>query len=275
MPLPPDMMKAWLHCGITVRGAWWKDNFSNWTFPVSDHWLLFLVQSGSLHLTLPGSRYCAEVDEAMLLPPGMLYRVRFGENSRILDLRFSVIPAIGSGIPFHMLPLPLVLPGPWDPALWDLPARMSRGKDSRWTSQHAAWQARRLTDDTLFLLINRAFDHQNIRHIKSPPAWLREAMQAAVHHIHDPEFNTSSFAKLAGCTPEHLTRSLQKTEGCSSSQYLRRLRIERAAHMIQQDPALSSQEVIERCGYRDPRQFRLQWKAETGTGIREFRRSQP
>ncbi len=265
-------MRAWLHCGITVRGAWWKKDFREWRFPVSDHWLLFVLRTGALELKLPRGTFRAEQGQGLLLAPGFLYRVEFQEYSELLDLRFSVVPAVGSRIPFNMLPLPLCLPGPWEEALWQLPEGMSSGRESRWTSQHVAWQARKLVDDALFQALNRAFREQSLHTVQSPPGWLREAMQAAVHHIHDPDFGASAFARLAGCTPEHLTRSIQKTEQRSSSQYLRKLRIERAAHLLVQDPQLRSEELITRCGFRDMRQFRTHWKAETGQGLREFRR---
>jgi len=208
----------------------------------------------------------------MLLAPGVLHRVGYGPKSAILDIRFSAIPAIGSRIPFSMVPLPLVVPGPWDSALWELPSKMSTGQDSRWASQQSAWVARRIVDDTLFEFFNRAFRQGRARSIPFPPGWLRDTIQAAIHHLDDPQFTPSAFAALAGCSPEHLNRCLRQHEHRTTSQFLRKLRIERAAHMIQQDPGVRTLDVVARCGFTDARQFRLQWKAETGTGLREFRR---
>ncbi len=272
MDIPSDIMNAWLQCGIRVRGAWWKDRFQKKRFGLNNNWILLVIREGSMTISLPELRISLEEQDAILLPPGRAYPVEISKTWQVLDIRFSVIHSLESKNPFRMMNLPVSVPGPWPEEIWQLPTRMNKVRyGDNWKNPEAAWQARHGVDNLLRQYVSKAFSLGIAARTNRPPEWLQHALQAVERRFSDPEFSVEDFAILAGCSPVHLNRCFQISEGKTTSQVLRHLRIKRASHMIRSDPGVDSSEIVRRCGFTSTRQFRQQWKKETGIGLREFR----
>lgn len=80
----------------------------------------------------------------------------------------------------------------------------------------------------------------------------------------DEEFNSEELARCAGISRSSLHRRLKKLIGISASELITRLRIKRAA-MLLQDDAETVSEIAYRVGFRDPSYFTKVFKKYYGT----------
>ena len=110
--------------------------------------------------------------------------------------------------------------------------------------------------------------------IPQPKNWLRDATTSADSRIHDPSFSVGELARLAGCSENHLNRSIRKYYRRTSQAFIRQLRINRAQHMLTQDPTLDCVEIAMRCGFSYARHLHDQWRKETGISFRAYRSEQ-
>ncbi len=273
MSIPETLMKNWLYCGIKVHGAWSITDERHYKLQVGEHLMLLVVESGRFELTLPKGSFVAKQGEAMLLAPSTLYPLHLSENARLVEIRFSLIPAIGVRNPFHMVQLPVTATGTWPNEVWRLPEGMNPQKHSTWYSADDEWRARRVVDELLHLFMERAFAEKKALLAHTPPGWFQDVLQAAELKLSDPDFTPGNFAQLAGCSADYLNRIIRETEGTTTSGFLRKLRIKKASYILRHESNVSSTELAERCGFTSQRQFREQWRLETGLGIREYRKT--
>jgi len=234
----------------------------------TDHWQILTVHAGSISARFALGRFEVPEQAVMLSAPGMGCRIDPAPGTVITDALFSAIPATGRSVPWAMLDLPIVVPGMARESFLALSKEMGA---RRWKDSRKALHARFELDQALLAFVEKGFESGRITGCRPRPAWLRDAVQAVNGKLSDPTFQVKHFAQLAGCSVDHLNRTIQTFYGCSSSTFLRRLRIERAAHLLQHDPAVRTEEVADLCGFSSARHLRDQWKCETGQGLRSFR----
>jgi AraC family transcriptional regulator len=101
------------------------------------------------------------------------------------------------------------------------------------------------------------------------PRWLREA-RALLHDRLGDSLTLSSVADAVGIHPSHLARTFRKRYGCTIGEYIRRLRIERAAtDLVTSDVPLS--EISLRSGFFDQSHFSRVFRQHTGMTPAEYR----
>ena len=71
-------------------------------------------------------------------------------------------------------------------------------------------------------------------------------------------------------SPRNLTRVFKRATGITLKQYVNRVRLEIAGNLLQ-SPELSLEQVAERCGFADPRQFRRLWIRSHGVSPSAWR----
>lgn len=102
------------------------------------------------------------------------------------------------------------------------------------------------------------------------PPWLRRAME----YLHDHFAETVSPDALAaevGVHPSHLMRAFRRHHGCSIGDYLRRLRVECACHLLGGDTPLGF--IAHQVGFADQSHLHRHFKAIIGMTPAEFRRA--
>ncbi|WP_219701478.1 GlxA family transcriptional regulator [Marinomonas lutimaris] len=101
----------------------------------------------------------------------------------------------------------------------------------------------------------------------SQSPWLenRNHFHQSVHRVQDaiqvdPARNWSleSLADIAQCSPRHLVRLFKESAGLTTREYIHKLRLTLAMQFLQSS-SLPIEDVAERCGFDDPRQFRRLW----------------
>lgn len=101
------------------------------------------------------------------------------------------------------------------------------------------------------------------------PRWLRQAREL-LHDRLDDGPGLTSVAGAIGVHPSHLARTFRKRYGCTMGEYLRRLRIERAAHEVATS-SVSLSEISVRSGFFDQSHFTKVFRRHTGLTPAEYR----
>lgn len=107
----------------------------------------------------------------------------------------------------------------------------------------------------------------------------RSHMNPQIHKVQDTlaqnpqrDHTIASLAEVAFMSPRHLTRCFKKETGLTINHYLTLLRMERAEAFMR-NPEMSIEDIALKCGFRDGRQFRRQWRRFKGCAPSEFRAS--
>lgn len=108
------------------------------------------------------------------------------------------------------------------------------------------------------------------QHLRTDDPVVRELERFVLTRVREPP-TLDEMARATATSPRTLARKLHETLGTTPIGFARRLRIERAVHLLERTSA-SVEEVAEQVGYTDPGAFRRVLRRETGKSPREFRR---
>jgi AraC family transcriptional regulator len=101
------------------------------------------------------------------------------------------------------------------------------------------------------------------------PAWLARVLDG-VRDRHGEGSRVAEVAAEAGVHPVHLARVFRRHLGCTVSEYVRRVRVARAASLLGAGARIS--EVAHGCGFADQSHLTRQFRRETGLTPAAFRR---
>jgi AraC family transcriptional regulator len=105
-----------------------------------------------------------------------------------------------------------------------------------------------------------------------PPSWLRSAREF-MHENACASLTMAEIAREAGRHEIHVAREFRRFFGCSAGAYLRRLRIEQAAHLLLK-PQISISEIALSCGFASHSHLCREFKAHFGVTPSEYRLAQ-
>jgi len=103
------------------------------------------------------------------------------------------------------------------------------------------------------------------------PRWL----EAVVEHLHahrDRALHAADLEHVAPVHPVHLARVFRRHRGCSIGEYLRRLRLDRAAESLAEGEAASLARIAMEAGFADQAHFTRAFRAHAGVPPGRFRR---
>jgi transcriptional regulator GlxA family with amidase domain len=99
----------------------------------------------------------------------------------------------------------------------------------------------------------------------SPYLEHRNHLQQRIHKIQDriqtdpvKNWSLDELAELGHCSKRHFARLFKDSTGITSKEYIYKLRLSLAQQLLQQSQ-LQVEEIAQRCGFEDPRQFRRLW----------------
>ncbi|MBU1293249.1 MAG: helix-turn-helix domain-containing protein [Gammaproteobacteria bacterium] len=101
----------------------------------------------------------------------------------------------------------------------------------------------------------------------SQSPWLenRNHFHQSVHRVQDAiqvdparDWSLECLADVAQCSPRQLVRLFKESAGVTTREYIHKLRLALAMQFLQ-STSMPIEEVAERCGFDDPRQFRRLW----------------
>lgn len=106
-----------------------------------------------------------------------------------------------------------------------------------------------------------------LRRLKQPPSVLTSRTAAVLDfvesNLHDPKLNLSFVSESFRLSRWHLSRLLLRDTGLTYREMVRRMRVNRAAHMLR-SPQLSIKEISAALGYGYPTQLDRDFKREFG-----------
>jgi AraC family transcriptional regulator len=102
------------------------------------------------------------------------------------------------------------------------------------------------------------------------PLWLASVVDS-LHARAAEEIELEELARLAGVHPAHLTRVFRNRHGCSIGEYVRRLRIERAARELAESPRPIAA-IAASLGFADQSHFSRVFARVTGMSPGRYRR---
>lgn len=100
-------------------------------------------------------------------------------------------------------------------------------------------------------------------------AFLNEAEAIVDHHLDDDDFRVADFARAIGLSQASLNRKLRGLAGVSTNQFIRLIRLRRAAEMLKTTD-LSVSEIAARTGFGSSAYFAKAFKDEYGTNPKHF-----
>ncbi|WP_377894764.1 GlxA family transcriptional regulator [Alteromonas sp. R78001] len=99
----------------------------------------------------------------------------------------------------------------------------------------------------------------------SPYLEHRNHLQQRIHRIQDKiqqdpakNWSVDELADLGHCSKRHFARIFKDSTGITSKEYIYKLRLSLAQQLLQHSP-LQVEEIAQRCGFEDSRQFRRLW----------------
>jgi AraC family transcriptional regulator len=130
-----------------------------------------------------------------------------------------------------------------------------------------------LTAEGLCLELLGAMGKQSESNGREPPRWLLRVRELLQDRFRD-SFSVSAIAKEADVHPIHLIRTFRKFFSATPGDYVRDLRLEAAASLLNSRD-LSIAEVAVECGFSDQSQLSKNFKRKFGLTPGEFRRFRP
>lgn len=106
-----------------------------------------------------------------------------------------------------------------------------------------------------------------------PPSWLKQVREILNDHTSEPILY-SDVALLVGVHPVHLAREFKRYFGCTPGDYVRRLRVERAARLLI-TTASPLAEIALDCGFAHQAHFTRTFKKQMGLTPATFRAMRP
>jgi AraC family transcriptional regulator len=123
----------------------------------------------------------------------------------------------------------------------------------------------------LLELLAAAAREREMRLTGTEPVWLRQT-QEILHADPATHWSLGAMAEAAGVHPVTLARAFRKVYGCSMGEYLRRLRIGRAARQLAESTAPLA-EIALAAGFADQSHFSNVFRRQIGMSPSAFRRS--
>lgn len=101
--------------------------------------------------------------------------------------------------------------------------------------------------------------------------WFNDVLDYIEHHL-DRDLSLKILAEMAGLSPYYFHRLFKEKTGETLYRYVRRKRLEYAAHLLEQDPTLSMEEIAEKTGFSSSFVFSRNFKKYFGLTPSTFRK---
>ena len=99
--------------------------------------------------------------------------------------------------------------------------------------------------------------------IRQTNQFMKKVIELIERHIDDPKFSVEKFSQEVGMSRRHLNRKLQALTSQSSLDFVRTMRLKRAARLLQGKSDIVTQ-IAYKVGFNNPAYF---WTGASGGGI--------
>jgi len=102
------------------------------------------------------------------------------------------------------------------------------------------------------------------------PAWV-SLIKEMIHDLFDKKLTLTALATEANIHPAYLCQQFPLKFGCSMTEYIRKVKVEKAAQMLIAEPSTSLSAIAYDCGFADQSHFSRVFKNQLGLTPLEFR----
>ena len=227
-----------------------------------------LLLRGALEVRFASGRRLAvdagAAGSALVLPPGPPHAGRVGaDGAQVLYVMPEVdrVAAMGAAAAEVLV----------DPAWWRAPwvAMLGRGllRELAVADDAAALALEGLTLELLAALVRR---RRESARAGSPPAWLRRVREALNDRHSERELRIADLAAVAGVDPAHLARAFRAHYGMTAGEYLREIRVQRAAEALVRSSAPLAHIALN-AGFADQSHFTRVFRTAYGVTPQRWR----
>lgn len=125
-------------------------------------------------------------------------------------------------------------------------------------------------EEFLLFLTNRVA-HAAVSDQNEAPKWFSEACSAAQSREVFSQ-GATGFIKVAGRSHEHVCRTCKAVTGMTPSEYINKIRLEYAGHLLRSDE-VSIDDVVDDCGFENTSYFYRLFRRQFGTTPKAYRRA--
>jgi len=238
-----------------------------------DYFEVFLIESGRTAHWINGVSQTLEPGQLAFIRPGDVHAFCADRKTgcQIVNVMFRSETAAHLAQRYHD-----TISGRFFDAGGDLPeihtlgpARFARAVIVAEQLQTAHRSLARI-EEFLLVLTNRVA-HADSGVSTSTPRWFAEAASAAL----SPEIfrqGAPGFIRAAGRSHEHVCRTCKAVTGLTPSEYVNRIRIEHAAHLLRSTEA-PIEAIIDGCGFENTSYFYRLFRGQIGTTPRAYRQT--
>ncbi|NLO35592.1 MAG: AraC family transcriptional regulator [Clostridiaceae bacterium] len=237
-----------------------------------DAYELFVVVSGRQKVGIANQEVLLQAGQAILTSPWTIHYYSACRPTRGFMLIFSP-DLVGGRISLPQAIWRFAPDGPDFKRVCDLVGRLQDEMDKQ--KPYAELAACGLLNQLLLALVrpeNGPASLQSLPPGSGRPGLMQAILDYLARHLHEP-VSRSELARHFKVCPAHISRTFHAATGLSLSDYLARLRVDRALDQLR-----SSQESITdiayNCGFASIRSFNRQFQRITGQAPRDLRRQQ-
>lgn len=236
-----------------------------------DYYEVFLIESGRTTHWINGVTQLLEPGQLTFMRPGDVHAFSADRKTgcQIINVMFRTETADHLASRYHS-----AIGGRFFDTRTELPEMHTLGPDrfarAVAVSQQLQTAHRDLAriEEFLLVLTNRVA-HATSGVTKTAPKWFSEACSAA-QSAEVFRQGTKGFIRAAGRSQEHVCRTCKTVLGVTPSEFINRIRIEHAAHLLRSDEA-SIDDIIQSCGFENTGYFYRLFRRQYAVTPRAFR----
>jgi len=226
---------------------------------------LYYMKEGKCHYFINDASYDIISGDIVLIPSGLIHGTSYGSKpcTRLL-INFNN-GFVNQSLLNKMLELGYLYRNPTTRAEVDLFFNSIESEYKR-NDEISAASLKSLTEMLLLLIIRN--------HKESTAKDNNTIVSAAVRYIQENYTQTirlADVAKMLSVSEEHLSRTFKKEITFGFSEYITLIRLQKAEHMLKNEPSRAITEVAYACGFNDSNYFSYKFKKAFGITPSEVR----
>lgn len=252
---------------------------------VSWHWhqefQFCLVTAGAVEFYVQRQQLRLEAGQGLFINSNILHMAR-PLCPEAAYCCIDVLPSLLSGFPGSLLDMDLVTPLSADPALPYLP--LTGTDDGSQRGLDLLRQVRQFSEETppgyqlaaaglLMALLQVVLSQGSVHGSAAPEDFIQlRSVLEFIHSRYAEKLTLSQCAVLANLSPSEFSRRFKSIMHCTLTDYIRQVRIQRSAALLQ-DPARSISQIAYECGFSTTSYFISQFRQATGLTPLRYRQT--
>ena len=239
-----------------------------------DFFELYFLEKGTCRYFIDNRSFEVAPGDLVLIPAGTIHKTLYRPGVRTRELIYcsaAYIPEALGDLPVH---LPLYRNPRISGDIGELFARIGTEFCAAMPPKKDPIACEMLTELTRLLFYLLIRHREECPCVQGGNPLVTDVINDLKQHL-AMDIRLPQLAHRHGVSPAHLSRLFKKETGFGLWEYLRTLRLQRAAHLLRQVPPRSVAEIAFSCGFNDSNYFSEQFKKAFGCPPGIYRRRGP